>query len=268
MAYEVNSPLGPIHTSVTVARAVQDLGDQVPMYVIEDSSATTASLKQYNSLDDVQNDYDVDSLLYKHANAAFSGINPPQSILVLTVVPEDSYVSPVSITLDSSILTGTVGTTLKITPTVLPATTTDKTVSAVSGDTSVATISPNTDGSFSIALKAAGHATLTFKTGVNDEITTTASVSVAAPNIPVSGVTLNKTTLTGTAGGTDTLVANVAPNNATNKDVTWSSSDNSVLTVDDAGKITYLKAGTANVIAKTVDGSFTATATATVNAES
>lgn len=268
MAYLTNSPLGPVHSQVSVVTAAKTLGDQVPKIITKDSTITSPTNVQYDSLEDVQNDYGTDSTIYAAANAIFNGTNPPEALIVLTCVDTDAYVSPTSITLDNATLSGTVGTTLKITPTVLPTTATDKTVTAVSGDTSIATVSPNTDGSFSVALKAAGHVTITFKTGTNSDVTTTASVSAAAAVVAVSGVTLSKSTLSGVVGSSDTLTATVKPSGATNSAVTWSSSDDTVATVDANGKVTYVKAGTATITVTTADGSFTATCAVTVTAAS
>ena len=88
-----------------------------------------------------------------------------------------------------------------------------------------------------------------------------------APSIvSVSGVTLNKTSLTLTEGGSETLVATVNPGNATDKSVSWSSSDATVASVDVSGKVTALKAGSATITVMTADGGKTATCTVTVNA--
>ena len=82
--------------------------------------------------------------------------------------------------------------------------------------------------------------------------------------VAVTGVTLDQATMTLTAGGaTGTLVATVAPANATNKSVTWSSSAPAVATVAN-GVVTPLTAGTTTIIVATVDGGFTATCTVTV----
>lgn len=90
--------------------------------------------------------------------------------------------------------------------------------------------------------------------------------AAAATNVPVTGVTLDKSTLTLEVGGTGKLNATVNPDNATNKTVTWSTSDRSVATVDTTGKVTAVKVGTATITATTADGGFKAECAVTVNA--
>jgi hypothetical protein len=80
----------------------------------------------------------------------------------------------------------------------------------------------------------------------------------------VTGVTLNKSTLSLNVGGNETLTATVAPDNATDKSVTWTSSNDAVATVDSNGKVTAVAAGTATITVTTTDGSFTATCDVTV----
>jgi len=93
----------------------------------------------------------------------------------------------------------------------------------------------------------------------------TATTTVTVSSVAVTGVTLDQATMTLTAGGaTGTLVATVAPANATNKRVTWSSSAPAVATVAN-GVVTPLTAGTTTIIVATVDGGFTATRAVTVN---
>ena len=84
-------------------------------------------------------------------------------------------------------------------------------------------------------------------------------------NIPVIGVKLDKTSLTMQETGSDTLTATVEPDNATNKNVNWESSDTSIATVDASGKVTAISAGTATITA-TADGK-SATCTVTVTAK-
>ncbi|MFT8525233.1 MAG: Ig-like domain-containing protein [Lentilactobacillus hilgardii] len=262
----INEPLGPVHTSVKLARQVKDLGDQIPKYLIEDPDVTEATQTQYNDLQEVGDDFDPDTLVYKHAQAAFGGPNPPEAILVVKAVSENTYVSPTSLTVDQATLSGVAGGTGKVVANVLPATATEKNITATSGDTEVATVSPNGDGVFTVVYKSAGHATITFKTGVNDDITATTRVTVIANSVPVTGVSLDKTSLSGTAGGNDQLTAKIVPDNATDTNVSYASKDSSIATVDDTGKVSYVKAGTTQITATTEDGGFTTNCDVTVAA--
>jgi len=84
-------------------------------------------------------------------------------------------------------------------------------------------------------------------------------------NVPVTGVTLNSTSLTLTAGGaTGALLATVAPTTATNQAVTWTSSNMAVATVSASGVVTPLTQGTTTITATTTDGAKTAISTVTV----
>jgi hypothetical protein len=85
--------------------------------------------------------------------------------------------------------------------------------------------------------------------------------------VAVTGVTLNNPTLDLTVGETATLVATVAPDNATNKDVTWSGNNPAVATVDASGVVTAVSSGNATITVTTADGGFTATSVVTVTEE-
>lgn len=92
----------------------------------------------------------------------------------------------------------------------------------------------------------------------------------AKPAVPVTGVTLAPTVLELKVNNeneaedyiTETLVATVAPDNATDKDVTWSSDNTAVATVDENGEVTAKKAGTATITVTA--GEYTATCEVTV----
>ena len=102
-----------------------------------------------------------------------------------------------------------------------------------------------------------------------DEVTITWGGSVVPPTpVSVTGVTLSKTAAELEEGKTLSLTATVAPSDATNKTVTWSTSNAAVATVDSNGKVTAVKAGTATITVKTADGNFTATCVVTVKAGS
>jgi formylglycine-generating enzyme required for sulfatase activity len=76
--------------------------------------------------------------------------------------------------------------------------------------------------------------------------------------IAVTGVSLNKTAAAILVGGTETLTATITPANATNQNITWSSSNGSVATVDNTGLVNAMAAGTATIAVTTEDGGFTA----------
>jgi len=83
-------------------------------------------------------------------------------------------------------------------------------------------------------------------------------------NVPVTGVSVSPTTASVNKGSTTTLTATVTPTNATNKSVTWTSSNTTVATVSTSGVVTAVNAGSAVITVKTVDGAFTATSNVTV----
>ena len=165
-----------------------------------------------------------------------------------------------SITLDSTSMTLIEGETQTLAATISPSNAENQKVLWSSNNSSVASVK---DGVVS-AIKV-GTATITAKSDDGGK-TATCIVTVEAKNTPVTGVTLNKTSYEMTEGDEVTLTATVSPENATNKNVSWSSSNTSVATVDN-GKVKALKAGTATITVKTEDGNKTATCEITVNAK-
>jgi len=168
------------------------------------------------------------------------------------VVPSGVSVAPTSLSLTAG---GAAGT---LTATVNPANATNKAVSWQSSNPAVATVSngvvtPLTAGTAIVsAITAVGGFSATCEVTVNP-----------APVVP-SGVSVAPTSLSLIAGGaTGTLTATVNPANATNKAVSWQSSNPTVATVNN-GVVTPLAAGTATVTVTTVDGGKTATCTVNV----
>ncbi|MBO4250750.1 MAG: Ig-like domain-containing protein [Paludibacteraceae bacterium] len=87
---------------------------------------------------------------------------------------------------------------------------------------------------------------------------------VVAPEHPVTGVTLNETTMEMETGDEDILVASVAPDNATNSAVTWKSDNTAAVTVDASGNIKAVGEGTATVTVTTAESEYTAQCVITV----
>ena len=145
-----------------------------------------------------------------------------------------------------------------LTATVEPNNATNRNVTWSSDNPSVATVNNGV-----VSAVSEGTATITVTT-VDGGYKDTCPVTVTAAPVPVTGVSLNKDSLALGVGDSETLTATVAPANAANQNVTWASSDPSVATVDAAGKVTAVGAGTATITVTTVDGGKTAACTVTV----
>ena len=159
------------------------------------------------------------------------------------------------VSLDKTTLTLTEGENASLVATVAPDDASDKSVSWESSAPAIATV----DQTGKVTAVAAGSATITVKT-TDGEKTATCEVTVSAAVVAVTGVTLDKITASLLVGGDDLqLTATVAPDDATNKNVTWSSSNDKIATVDQTGKVTAVAAGFATITVTTEDGGKTAT---------
>lgn len=92
------------------------------------------------------------------------------------------------------------------------------------------------------------------------------AVTVSAADVAVTGVTIEPTTASIAVGATQQLTPTVAPSNATNKNVTYSSNKDSVATVNASGLVTAVAEGEATITVTTADGNKTATSVITVTA--
>ncbi|OUP56919.1 Ig-like domain-containing protein [Pseudoflavonifractor sp. An184] len=170
-----------------------------------------------------------------------------------------AYVPVNSVSLSPSTLNLVENETGTLTATVEPSDATNKNVTWESSNTSIAAV----DATGKVTAIGAGTATITVTTADGGK-TATCVVTVTAATVPVTGVTLNKTSTSLYVGDTEILTATVEPSDATNKNVTWSSDDTSVATVDASGRVTAVSAGTATITVTTEDGTKTATCTVTV----
>ncbi len=173
-------------------------------------------------------------------------------------IDQQGTIHVTSVSLDKTSLELTEGKTAQLTATVKPDNATNKNVTWTSNNTDVATVVGGT-----VTAVAPGTATITVTTEDGSK-TATCAVTVTAAPVPVTGVSLNKDSLALGVGDSETLTATVAPANAANQNVTWASSDTSVATVDAAGKVTAVGAGTATITVTTVDGGKTVACTVTV----
>ncbi len=102
-----------------------------------------------------------------------------------------------------------------------------------------------------------------FDTKITKDMTLEARWEPALDN-KVTGVSLNLEEISLSINDTALLVATIEPENASEKNVTWESSDSSIVTVDDNGNIKAIKNGVAEIIVTTKDGEFKATCKVTV----
>jgi len=173
-----------------------------------------------------------------------------------TTSPTNVAVTGVSLKSASSLV---VGGTETLHAVIDPPDATNKNVTWNSSNSSVATVSANG----TVTAVAAGIASITVTT-VDGNKTAGCNISVVTSAIAVTGVNLNKSSISLNVGDTETLNPTITPSGATNQNVTWSSGNTSVATVSTGGLVTAVAAGTATITVSTVDGNRTASCNVTV----
>ena len=166
------------------------------------------------------------------------------------------YVKVVGVMLSPNLTKINIGETASLYADVYPDDATNKAVTWESSDPDVATVSSS---GVVTGLKE-GSTVITVRTVDGGKIDT-ASVIV---RIPVEGVLLFPVEIDMYPGSVSYFVESVFPANATNKNVTWSSSNPDVATVDSNGMVEAISEGVAYITVETVDGKFTATSSVTV----
>ena len=174
---------------------------------------------------------------------------------ICTVTVKNPVIEASAVSLNKTAMKLTSGNSETLAATITPANATDKSVTWTTSNSKVATVS-----SGKVTAISAGTAKITAKT--NNGKTASCTVTVVNPTVDVTGISLNKTSASVTKGNSLTLTATITPSNATNKSVTWTTSNSKVATVSN-GKVTAIAAGTAKITAKTNNGK-TAVCTVTV----
>ncbi|MBC6128291.1 hypothetical protein HCA00_05750 [Listeria booriae] len=158
----------------------------------------------------------------------------------------------------------TVGKTGTIAATVQPANATNKTLSYTPADASI--ISVDANGNWTA--KKAGTTTVQVKTTDGTNITKTVNVTVTDPTVLATDITLAATNITADVNDTGKVDATVLPTNTTNKALTYTSNDTSIITVDANGNWVAKKGGATTITVTTTDGSnISKTITVRVNGE-
>ena len=166
-------------------------------------------------------------------------------LLTVTVLScnKEKDVVVTSISLSQNTAEMIIGETVQLNATVLPSDATDKFVTWASSKQSVATI---TSSGFVTAVSE-GTSIITASAGGKSA---TCSVTVSKGYVAVTGISINETAITLNKGESKTLVATITPSDATNQTVYWTSSNASIASIDQVGKITALAGGTVTIEAK------------------
>ena len=208
-----------------------------------------------------------DNWQFDHWEGDLSGNSNPSQITITgeksvkAIFTEIKGVPVSSITLSLLSATLEIGQTTQLIATVHPENAADKTVTWSSNNDKIATV----DSNGVVTAIAEGNAVITATAGGKSA---TCAVSVKKSVVAVTSVTLNKTSLNMTKGQSETLTAIVTPDNATDKTVSWSSSDATIASVDQNGRVTALKSGSATIMAKAGEKSATCSVTITTPVES
>jgi len=194
-------------------------------------------------------------------NGLITAVNVGSATITATTV-DGSYTATISVTVQLGVASVSVNIsnvalrvnqTVQIVATVLPTNAPNKTVTWSSSNTNVARVS-NTGV---ITGVGNGNAIVTTRTQDGNKVATV-NVTVTTP---VTNITLNISSVSLVPGATRQITATVIPTTASNKTVTWSSSNSSIAKVGNHGLITGVKLGTATITATTQDGSKRATVT-------
>ncbi len=145
-----------------------------------------------------------------------------------------------SVVLDKTELSLSAGESAQLTAKVLPNNAKDKTVRFSSSNSAVATVSP----AGLVTAASEGTAKITAAAGGK---TAVCSVKVTVQEVPVTGIKLNMASITLNKGHEAELVSTVLPRTATNQEVSYSSSDDKIVFVDDRGLMTAIANGTAKI---------------------
>ena len=177
--------------------------------------------------------------------------------------PGDSAgVSVKGVTVSPASLELAVGGSSRLTCTITPSDATDKGVTWSSAKESVASV----DQGGNVTGVGAGSTTITVRTEDGGK-TATCSVTVKANVVPVTEIKLDKSELSLQVGGTGKLTVTVLPSDATDRNVSYSSSDEKVATVSPDGTVTAVGVGKATITVSSSDGKVKATCSVTVTAK-
>lgn len=172
------------------------------------------------------------------------GSNVSASCSVRVIIPVSQII------LDNNNLYLYEGQTYKLNTVILPTNATIQNVDWISSNPDVATVDKNGN----IKAVSSGNCAIVAVSTDGSNVSAISNVTVTKPKI-VSSIALSETEITLNEGASTTLFAIVSPDNANNKSVIWKSSDETVATVNQDGRVTANSKGTASITATSTDGS-------------
>ncbi len=254
---EVNSVTVPV-TGVTLTPTSTSL-------TVGETQQLTASVQPANATNtNVSWSSDNTAIATVSSTGLVTGVAPGTAVITVTTV-DGGYTATCNVTVQSNTVavTGvtltptsanlTVGETQQLIASVQPTNATNTNVSWSCSNTSIVTV----NNSGLITAVNPGNATVTVTT-VDGGYTAVCSVTVEPNIIPVTGVSIDPATTGIVVGQTKQLTAIIQPANATNTNLSWSSNNTAVATVNSSGLVTAVAVGTTVVTVTTVDGGFTA----------
>lgn len=232
--------LNKTEAAVSVGRTVQLTVSVLPENATDKKVNWTSS---DSSIAEVDSDGLVTGVSKGSAVITATTANGKQASCTVTVsVPVET------VTLDKSEAELKTGETLSLTATVLPADAGNKSVTWSSDAENVASVENGL-----VTAKEAGTAVITVVTSDGYK-EASCTITVTAPEVLVTEVILDKNSATLEIGETLTLKATIAPENATDKVLSWASSDENIVKVNENGVVTAIKEGSATVTVTAANG--------------
>ena len=259
-------------TNISLSKSSVTLEEEKFIYIIPTVLPTNATDKTVSwsssntSIATVDSNGKVTALKAGIAYITAATSNGKTAICKVTVeTAVSSTISVTGLTLDKTNLSLKVGTSSKLNVTINPINATNKNVYWSSSDNNIVSVDQNGN----IKAIKAGKATITVNSTSDTTKTATCTIEVTdeeieETNISVTGITLKDSKLTMNINDKYHLTTTITPSNATDQNVTWESSDESVVTVSENGVINAKKEGNAIITVTTVDGSKKATCQITV----
>lgn len=242
--------VAPTGISIKPEKSEIEIGDSVRLLAtVSPSNASDKTVKWSSSNDKIAEVSSTGLVTGKNDGTVTiiaETVNGLRAYAEVTVKRGEILPTAVSVKPETSSIS--VGQKLQLSATIEPANATTKSVTWSSSNTTIASVS--TSGV--VTGKAAGTAIITVKTANGKQAT--ATIKVESTTVMPTGITIEPESAVISVNETLTLTAKITPANATNKKVTWTSSDSSIAAVSSSGTVLGKSAGTVTIFARTENG--------------